>query len=156
MGGPPRSPEDGVACVGLSGVGGGRRRCGVSLDGPLCAVQTWVSAFIYLSLYLSLCNVASFEFPFVAAQCPSGNAARKMPGFHRTARRNARRHDALTASQQAARAEMFQAAHEAEAQKRREDWRKTKEAWAKKPFPQYCAKVQKEWALKKAQKEHES
>ena len=51
---------------------------------------------------------------------------------------------------------MFQAAHEAEAQKRREDWRKTKEAWAKKPFPQYCAKVQKEWALKKAQKEHES
>ena len=51
---------------------------------------------------------------------------------------------------------MFQAAHEAEAQKRREDWRKTKEAWAKKPFPQYCAKVQKEWALKKAQKEQKA
>ena len=30
------------------------RRCGVSLDGPLCAVQKWVSAIICLSTYLTI------------------------------------------------------------------------------------------------------
>ena len=39
-----------MACVGLSGVGGGGGVVGSQTkDGPLCAVQTWVSAFIYLS-----------------------------------------------------------------------------------------------------------
>ena len=54
---------------------------------------------------------------------------------------------AAKARQLAARAEASQPAYEAEDQKRREDWRKMKEA-----FPQYCAKLQKEWAMKKAQK----
>ena len=74
------------------------------------------------------------------------------------AARNRARYDRIARSHAAIRA--FYAAHPEEAQRfrefqdqtRREDWRKTKEAWAKKPFPQYCAKVQKEWAAKKAQK----
>ena len=59
---------------------------------------------------------------------------------------------AEAARAEAARAEASRAAREAEAQKRREEWQEIKEAWAKKKFPQYCAKVQKEWAAKKAQK----
>ena len=75
-------------------------------------------------------------------------------GGYCTARCKAR-FDRIQASQDRIRRlypETYQAAYEAEDQKRREDWRKMKEAWAKKPFPQYCAKLQKEWAMKKAQK----
>ena len=61
------------------------------------------------------------------------------------------RYDRITRSH-AANPERWREIYEAEDQKRREDWRKTKEAWAKKPFPQYCAKLHKEWAMKKAQK----
>ena len=74
------------------------------------------------------------------------------------AARNRARYDRIARSHAAIRT--FYAAHPEEAQRfrefqdqtRREDWRKTKEAWAKKPFPQYCAKLQKEWAMQKAQK----
>ena len=50
---PDRSPEVGVACVGLSGVGGEAALWGL-IRRALCAVQAWASAFIYLSIYLSI------------------------------------------------------------------------------------------------------
>ena len=36
------------------------KSCGVSLDGPLCAVQTWVSTFIYLSISLATTRIFVF------------------------------------------------------------------------------------------------
>ena len=46
--------------------------CGASLDGPLCAVQAWVSASIHLSVYPSILppQVRDFQqLRFEVAQC---------------------------------------------------------------------------------------
>ena len=51
---------------------------GVSLDGPLCAVQAWVSAFIYLGLYTDyggahhLSRVSCFSSSVIARTCEGG------------------------------------------------------------------------------------